>query len=402
MTNTYTEAIALHSELTGLIAKAAAESRELTEGERNRVLEIQTKSAAIQAAAVDASEGRRAFLAGVEKSDRAGGLVLKTGESFADHFKSNQPEELQNLSLGRYVRGLATGNWRGADLEMKAAMTSVVSSAGGFLVPEVLGTRVIDLARAKSFVMQSGAGVVPMTTSSLDLARVMTDPTVAWTAENATITETDMTFGRVSFQARKMAAICRISNELLEDAMNIDAVIENSLSKVMGLELDRVCLFGTGAGQPLGVYNAAGVSVASIGTPSSYDPFLTALYGIRANNYEANAVFYSPRTAQTLAKMVTGLASDKTKLVPPADYVNLTKYVTTQVADTYGAGAESVAVMGQWDQYLVALRADIRLEISRQAGTAFEKDQTLIRIVWRGDAMPLQTGAFCKMTGINA
>ena len=50
MKPTYAEAVALHSELTGIIAKAAAEGRELSDNEKTRVVEIQTKSAEYQAA----------------------------------------------------------------------------------------------------------------------------------------------------------------------------------------------------------------------------------------------------------------------------------------------------------------------------------------------------------------
>jgi HK97 family phage major capsid protein len=61
-----------------------------------------------------------------------------------------------------------------------------------------------------------------------------------------------------------------------------------------------------------------------------------------------------------------------------------------------------VAFVGDWRQYVIGLRSDIRLEVSRVAGTAFEKDQTLIRVVWRGDGLLLQPRAFTVMSGITA
>jgi HK97 family phage major capsid protein len=398
----YRDAVALQSELTTIIAKAATEGRELTDNEKSRVAEIQTKTAEHAAAAVDNSEGRRAFLAGVE-TERKDALVIKTKDRLADHFKSALPDEFQHLSLGRYVRGVATGNWAGSALELKAAMSSV-ATAGGFLMPDVLSARVLDLARNRALTLQAGVGTMPMTTHTMYLAKVTEDPTVEWTAENATIDETDLTFTRLQFDANKMAALVRISNELLEDAPNVDQIVETTLGAAMALELDRCILTGDGVAKPKGIFATPGVeTLTSIGTPSSYDKWLDAIYAIRGNNYEPSGIFYSPRTAKTLAKLVTGLASDKTKLVAPTDFAALPKYITKQIADNLGVGTnESYSIVGDFSQYLVALRADVRLEISREAGTAFEKDQTLIRVVWRGDGMPVQAKAFAVLSGILA
>jgi HK97 family phage major capsid protein len=274
-------------------------------------------------------------------------------------------------------------------------LSTNLSSAGGFLVPEPLSNRVIDLARNRSYVVAAGAGTVPMTSSTLDIAKLLSDPTVAWTAENALIGESDVTFGRASFRANKLACIVRMSSELLEDAANVQTVVENSLASAIALEIDRASLSGTGAGQFLGIVNGTNVNtVTSVGTLADYDEFLDAIYAIRGYNFEPNAALYSPTTGKKLAKMVTGLASDLTKLVPPADFANLQKYVTAQLGDT-------VAVVGDFSQYLIGLRSEIRIEISREADTAFMRDQVLIKATYRGDGMPVNGRAFAVLSGIS-
>jgi len=92
--------------------------------------------------------------------------------------------------------------------------------------------------------------------------------------------------------------------------------------------------------------------------------------------------------------MVTGLASDLTKLVPPADFANLQKFVTNQIGDT-------VAVVGDWSQYMIGLRSQIRIDVSREADTSFMKNQVLIRATYRGDGMPLNPRAFAVLSGIS-
>jgi HK97 family phage major capsid protein len=388
----YDQLVTKQATLTGIVAKIAAEGRAATDEEKSQLDTLKADVDAIQKSWTD--NGRRAFLAGLQKPEKSN-LVLKANDSFADQFKGQYPNELEGLNLGLLVRGVVTGEWGGAELERKATLSTNLSSAGGFLVPEPLSNRVIDLARNRSYVVQAGAGTVPMTSSTLDIAKLLSDPTVSWYAENGTIAETDVTFGRASFKANKMACVVRMSNELLEDAANVQTIVENAIASAIALELDRTAIVGTGAGQPLGVVNGTNINtVTSVGTLADYDDFIDAVFAIRGYNFEPNAAMYSPTTGKKLAKMVTGLASDLTKLVPPADFSNLQKYVTPQVGDT-------VAIVGQWDQYLIGLRSQIRIEISRQADTAFMKDQVLIRATYRGDGMPLNPRAFAVLSGIS-
>jgi HK97 family phage major capsid protein len=67
----------------------------------------------------------------------------------------------QELSFDRYLRGLATARWDGAEHERALAEATV--GAGGALVPSPLSSRVIDLARNATRVFQAGAVTVPMT-----------------------------------------------------------------------------------------------------------------------------------------------------------------------------------------------------------------------------------------------
>lgn len=388
----YDQLVTKQAELSGLIATLANEGRVATDEEKAKLSSLKSSIDTIKSDWE--SQGRRAFLSGLQKPEKSN-MVLKSNESFADQFKGSYPSELEGLNLGLLVRGVVTGEWSGADLERKATLSTNLSSAGGFLLPEPLSNQIIDLARNRSYVVQAGAGTVPMTSSSLDIAKLLSDPTIGWYAENGTIAETDVTFGRASFTAKKMACVIRISNELLEDAANVQTVVENAMSAAIALELDRAALLGTGAGQPLGIVNGTNVNtITSVGTLSDYDDFVDGIYAVRGYNFNPNAAMYSPTTGKKLAKMVTGLSGDLTKLVPPADFANLAKYVTNQLGDT-------VAVVGQWDQYLIGLRSQIRIEISRQADTAFMKDQSLIRAVWRGDGMPINGRAFCVLSGIS-
>jgi HK97 family phage major capsid protein len=338
-----------------------------------------------------------------------GQLVLKAGDSFGKHLEGTYPDEFKGLSLGRLLRGYITGNWLDAQLEMKA-MGSTPSSSGGLLIPTPLSGVVIDLARAATRVMQAGAVIIPMESATLRFARLTQDVAANWTLEQANITASGAVFDGVTFTAHKLAALVAISNELLEDAANSDPVIEQSIAKSLALALDAAGLYGTGvAPVPLGLHGNV-PAVAAGGTLTNYDVMLKAIADVRGANFEPNAVIYAPRTADSLARLKSGVSvTDMRQLTPPVEWANLAKLITSQVPINLGAGTnESQAFIGQWDQLGLGLRSTLQIEVSREAaywdGTAvqagFSRDQTVIRAVLRADYQLLHSTAFAEVTGI--
>lgn len=397
----YERLVNLQTDLSEIIAKCAAENRQPSTDEGKRIGDIQTELKAIRTEWESA--GRTAFLAGLTTKTERPLAVLKSDQRFADVVKGSYPADFERLSLGKILRGYMTGDWSNAELEMKAM--SSTPSAGGVLIPAPLSARVIDIARNRAVAFRAGAATVPMATSTLKLAKLTTDITAGWYAENATISEADAAFDSVTFTARKMATIVRVANELLEDAEGVDAVIEESIGMAIALELDRVALRGSGtAPEPRGVYNVASINtVTSVGTPANYDKFVQGIYAVRGYNFEPNAIVYSSRTGESLAKLKTGLSGDNTPLVQPADMAALAKLVTNSIPNNLGGGSnESFAILAQWNQLLIGLRREIRIEISREADDAFHKDQTLIRATWRGDVQHPQPKAYCVLDDITA
>ncbi len=331
---------------------------------------------------------------------------LKSSESFAKHTESSFPDEFKGLSLGKILRGYVTGQWDDAALEQKA-MASTPLSSGGIMIPTPLAGTVIDLARNQTRLIQAGAITVPMSTATLRYARLDQDVLPSWTNEAANIPLSAAAFDSVLFTAHKLAALVAIDNELLEDAQNSDAVIENSIAKGIALALDYAGLYGTGvAPQPQGLHGIV-PTVAAAGAPT-FDLMLQAIADVTGANFMPNAAIYNSRTMNSLAKLKD---SQGRYLEPPTEYAALTKYMTNQIPSNLGTGTnESQAFVGQWDQLALGLRASLQIEVSREAGyfdgtaqqSAFSKDQTLIRAILRADWQPLHTSAFAEVTGILA
>jgi HK97 family phage major capsid protein len=230
--------------------------------------------------------GRNAFLASLGNVSKtsAAPLYLKSGESYGKHLEGSYPDEFKGLSIGKLLRGYITGDWNGAAFEQKAMGSSPLSS-GGMMIPTPLAADVIDLARNQSRVLMAGAITVPMTSSTLKYARLTQDVPANWTLEAANIALGAAAFDAVTFNAHKLASLVVIDNELLEDAANADATIQNSIAKAIALALDFGALYGTGAvPQPQGLHGIVPVLPAA-GAPN-YDLMLEAIADVRGANFE--------------------------------------------------------------------------------------------------------------------
>lgn len=331
----------------------------------------------------------------------AGGIVvLKPSDRLADVARDwSAPQD--GMKFDRWLRGIVTGNWSGAEIE--ASMSITTPGSGGYLVPTPLSTRLIDMARNQARVLQAGAMTVPMESATLKMGRLAGDPTAAWKAENAVSTASDMTFEQVEFTAHTLIARVKASVELIEDATGLEGTIERSLAAALGLELDRAALRGSGTPpEPDGILNQTGVTVTAIDNVPSYTMFSEAVDAIRAYNFEPNAAIFAPRTAGYLDRLVD---DNKQPLRPLPSFEALTRLTTNQIPTNLGTGQNaSEAYIADWSQLMLGVRTQLVIEVSRDASDAnddaWSQLQVWIRAYLRADVQLAQPKAFVVLTGL--
>jgi HK97 family phage major capsid protein len=220
--------------------------------------------------------------------------VLTRGESLADHLRSTQRTAAKQppFDLGKLVRGLALGRWDGAETEQRA-MSEGISANGGVAVPQLTAAGILDLARNTAVVAQAGATIAPMESQTVRVPMLMTDPVASWRNELAPINDSTPTMNALTLTAKSLAAMVRISVELLEDAPMVGAAIQTALAAALAVEIDRAALLGNGtAPEPRGIANTAGRAVVPLsGTPLlNWGPFITAIGAVRQNNRQPNGI----------------------------------------------------------------------------------------------------------------
>ena len=302
--------------------------------------------------------------------------------------------DANQLSFGRYLRGIATGRWDGAELEHRVMGTGD-NVLGGYLVPAKLAARVIDRARDRSVLIAAGAQTVPITSDNLSIARVNTDPTISTKAENAAFSAVDVNFVTVNLYPQTIGCLVKASRELIEDSINGAALIEQIVADALAAQIDKYGLVGTGSAQPLGILNSTGIGVqtTAIGGALDYDGLLDAVEDVYDSNGEPNAYVVTPAISVAVAKLKVNSEANHYATAPPL-VAEMTEYVTN-------AMDSGNAIVGAFENVMIGVRQDAKVEVSTEADDAFEKHQVHIKVTYRGDFALEHADQFVTLTGIS-
>lgn len=199
--------------------------------------------------------------------------------------------EARQFSMVRAINALVSGNWKGAELEREASAAvagKLGRDARGFFVPNdvlrgdvlkrdlnvttgtaggnlvatnLLAANFIDLLRNKMVVMQAGAQMLSGLMGNIAIPRQTGGATAYWVAESGSPTESQAAFDQVAMTPKTMGAFSDISRKLLlQSSLDIEAFVRNDIATILALELDRVCLHGSGtAPEPRGIFNTSGI-----------------------------------------------------------------------------------------------------------------------------------------------
>ncbi|MGB3316839.1 MAG: phage major capsid protein, partial [Albidovulum sp.] len=285
-------------------------------------------------------------------------------------------DEYGGLSLGGYLRSMVVG--AKTDVERRA-LAEGTDSAGGYTVPTDLSARLIDLLRGASVVTQAGAQTVPLTSDTNVIAKLASDPVPAWRAENASVAESDPTFSAITLAPKSLAVFTKVSLELMQDSINLEAQLPVILAAAMAQELDRVALLGSGtAPEPTGIANTAGIGTTAVGAAlTGYGNLLTARTGIlTANAGPISAIILHPRDEGTLSGLTDTTGQP---LMAPKVIADTPMLTTTKIAVDGGVGTdESTIFAGNFRHLLIGIRQDIRVELIKTTTYASNLQYTLI------------------------
>lgn len=339
------------------------------------------------------------------QADDAGiSYALRPEQRFADWQSARGGERHDGLSLGRYFRAMVVG---ARDDVERRALSEGSDSGGGYTVPDVLGSRLIDLMRAASVTIRAGARTVPLTSDVNHIAKVLTDPVPAWREEAGPVAESGPTFTRVTFTPRSLAVLVKASRELLADSLNMEQMLPRIIASAMAVELDRVALFGSGeedsppTPEPTGVANFAGIqTVAHSAALTSYAPLIKARTKLLTANMPAvTAYVMHPEDEGTLAGLVT--ATEKQPLMVPPAIRDVPILTTTSATNPFDSSppSDTSILAGWWPSLMIGIRQEIRIEVLRERYADNLQYGFVAHL--RADVAAEHENAFVQITGVS-
>ncbi len=287
--------------------------------------------------------------------------------------KDNQRDEQQLRAIRKALRGgIHTLNHEEfallqPDRGSRRDLSAGDDTSGGYIVaPQKVVNRLLKRIDDETFMRQL-ATVWPLTDAvSMGVPTLDADPADAdWTTEvQPTTPDTNMQFGRRELKPELLSKEIKISRRLVQvAAQNIEQIVADRLGYKFGITLEKACLNGSGAGQPLGVFTPSddGISTgrdkATGGATLTADDVIEAVYN-QKDGYLRNANIILHRIwLKAIRKLKTGdgqyiwqpgLASNR-----PNTILEIPYKVSEYAPSATGSGSY-ILIIGDFSYYWIA------------------------------------------------
>ncbi|MEH6434296.1 phage major capsid protein [Massilia sp. DD77] len=341
--------------------------------------------------------------------------------------------EIPGLGMSRMVRALvaAQGNQQAAAKfaadnnfgdDVAMALSTLTPGAGGVLVPTNMAREVIELWRPKSVVRTLGARPIPLNNGNLTLPRLKGGAVVGYIGTETDIPTTGQQFDDLKLSSKKLAGLVPISNDLLSYAgtnQNVDKIVVDDLAAAMGSREDKAFIRDDGTNNtPKGLLHwaLAGFKfIASAGdtlqkVETDLNKLILALEAVDANLGRPGWIM-SPRTFRFLEALRDGNGN---KVYPEMKDNMLKGYPigkTTQVPNNLGAGSNaSELYFVDFNDCFIGEDETLLIDYSKEAAykdgngdmvSAFQRDQTLVRVIAKHDFGPRHVESVSILTGVT-
>lgn len=340
--------------------------------------------------------------------------------------------EVKGAKMARMVRALAAARGdaqlasrlaieRGFGEEVAMSLNTLSSSAGGALVPENLSSEVIELLRPKSVVRKLGARTLPLSNGNITIPRLKGGAIVGYIGADTDIPTTQQQFDDLKLTAKKMAALVPIANDLIKYAgvnPNVDQIVVGDLTAAIGAREDKAFIRDDGtANTPKGLrFWAIPGNVITASDGSALQKIETDLGKaiLALENADANLTqpgwIMAPRTFRFLEGLRDGNGN---KVYPELANGMLKGYPvgkTTQVPINLGeAGKESEIYFTDFGDVFIGEEETLEIDYSKEATykdadghmvSAFQRDQTLIRVIAKNDFGPRHVESIAVLAGV--
>jgi HK97 family phage major capsid protein len=396
----------LKNELRAMLDKAAGESRDMNEAEGAA---YEDKLKALKAASQ--SLEREEALLELERHTAA----IEDQNEMAAAVAGAPTQHKGFASLGEQLQAVIRASRSGGHsidprlLAGPAGASEAVPSDGGFLVQKDFSAELLMRAYQTGQIT-SRCRKIPISgnANGLKINAIDEDSRADgsrwggilayWVNEAATLTGSKPKFRRIELQLEKLIALCYATDELLEDAAALEAVIQKGFAEEMVFKVEDAIINGTGAGQPLGILNSGALitqakDAADTGAVLTTNDVLAMDARLWVPSMKSAVWLADVTVKPQLFKLVLGAPSlGQILLYTPPNSANegvggmlMGKPV---IFHEHGAvlGTPGDFILADLDQYVMIDKGGVRQDYSIHVN--FLTDEGVFRFVYRVDGEP--------------
>lgn len=284
---------------------------------------------------------------------------------------------------------------------------------GGFLCPETWAEGIFNVV-LENAIVRPRAKVLQMSSDSLKIRRLVESSrassyfggiTFCWASEaqDKSSTVTKPALGLLELTAHKLIGSMWASNELMADYPAFGNFMQIAFGQALAFEEDYFYVWGTGAGQPLGIMNApATITRARIGG------FGNPVVGDLANMAERLLPGSWPTAVWMMHPETVGaIAGDPAVGANVGGILDLSSMkcmgrpiiLTEKCAGTAVTGD---VILADWNHYVIGNRS-LEISASREVpgDYGFLTDETFWRVVLRVDGQPIMDAPVTPKLGTD-
>ena len=383
-----------------VLNKAEAEDRFLSEEEQKDIDKYEE-----EIRAWDESIGRAEKLLAIEPEDRSSEKPEVKPTPAKDNEKrfSSFGEQL----MAAY-RAAMPGGKVDERLSTRAAsgLNETTPSDGGFLVQQDFVTELLKRTY-ETGILASKVKKIPISTNANGMKINAIDEDsrangsrwggvqTYWEGEADEITASKPKFRQMELSLKKLTGLCYATDELLQDAAALEAVIRQAFAEEFGFKIDDAILSGSGEGEPLGILNSD--AIVTVAKEASQTDIITVENLIKMWNRlwsrsRANAVWYINQELEPY--LYTLKIGDKPVYIPAGGlsekpYGTLFGRPVVPIEQCSAAGEVGDIILADIGQYLLIDKGGIKSASSIHV--RFLYDENVFRFIYRVDGKPIWT-----------
>jgi len=292
-----------------------------------------------------------------------------------------------------------------------------VGADGGFLVQQDFAAELIKLAH-DSAVLYPRTRKIPLGRNSNGIRVNAVKETsratgsryggvrAYWTAEGEQKTASQMKFRQMDLKLHKLAGISYVTDELLEDAVALEAVLKEAFSEEFAFVLDDSIFEGDGAGKPFGIMNSpALVTVAKEGSQTADTVQVENIVKMwsrlwsrsRSNaiwtiNQQVEPQLYTMKIGDTPIYLPNGT-------IAGSPYATLMGRPIVPTEFNSALGDKGDIVLMDLSQYLMIEKGGLKQDVSMHV--RFIYDESTFRFVLRVDGQPIWEAPLTPFKGTD-